>query len=132
MYIVYGVTAGLAAFVCFGILIDLPAWAKPWVLLLLILVLLAWIVNLALTAVLRYCAWQTVPGEPPLRRGGPAAKRWAAAKCKLAGAPGYVRRVARPMQGGQRRVRQPGGQGHGADGRQRQPGRIRCAAPSRV
>lgn len=45
--------SGTAAFVCFGLLIDHPAWANPWLLALLIIVLLAWILNVALTAVLR-------------------------------------------------------------------------------
>lgn len=46
----------MAVFVCFGLLVDHPAWAKPWLLVLLIIVLLAWILNVALTAVLR-CGW---------------------------------------------------------------------------
>lgn len=53
LYIAYGIVAGMSAFVCFGLLIDHPAWAKPWLLALLIIVLLAWILNVALTAVLR-------------------------------------------------------------------------------
>ncbi len=43
----------MATFVCFGLLIDRPALGKPWLLALLIIVLLAWILNVALTAVLR-------------------------------------------------------------------------------
>lgn len=53
LYIAYGCVSGMAVFVCFGLLVDHPAWAKPWLLVLLIIVLLAWILNVVLTAVLR-------------------------------------------------------------------------------
>ena len=83
----FGVAAGLAAFVCFGVLIDFPAWVKPWVLLLLILVLLAWIVNVVLTTVLRCArgcaAWAVQAVQPPCAAVA-VARRLPSAGCRRA------------------------------------------------
>ncbi|KAI3426214.1 hypothetical protein D9Q98_008590 [Chlorella vulgaris] len=53
LYIAYGVLAGLAVMASFAMLVDWPAPTKPLVLIFLLLLLLAWIIVLALTAVLR-------------------------------------------------------------------------------
>ncbi|KAL4448506.1 hypothetical protein ABPG75_005725 [Micractinium tetrahymenae] len=53
LYIAYALLSGLAVLVAVGTLVDWPAFVKPLVLLLLILLVLAWLIVAALTAVLR-------------------------------------------------------------------------------
>lgn len=53
LFIVFGLLAGLAVLIAVGTLVDWPAPVKPLVLINLILLILAWLVVLALTAVLR-------------------------------------------------------------------------------
>jgi small-conductance mechanosensitive channel len=56
------VLAGLAVMASFAMLVDWPAPTKPLVLIFLLLLLLAWIIALALTAVLR-CGARACPAS---------------------------------------------------------------------
>jgi len=53
LYVAFSLLAGLAVLVAAGALVDWPAMVKPLVFLLLVLMVIAWIVVLALSAVLR-------------------------------------------------------------------------------